>query len=191
MAYLVGGTLVASHRCSVREIRPLDDDDFGDGGLSFGCYPAGLIAGSVLSGGGSVAAVVLSSLAGHRWAEHDLARGVRLPRKRSLGWLLGGLGMRLAGAALVICIPWGADSEQCPSVVDGSERDEVRASTRCVAGRTFGGITMAAVGVGTRWVGAGMMAYGAQHLRHERRLRLTPFVAPSRASTVLGLAGRF
>ncbi len=196
LAYVVGGTVVAGHRCSVRNNRPTPDneyeyssdplpDDFLD------CYPFGFLAGSVLATGGTIATVAISSVAGHRWAKHDIARGVRLSRKRSLGLLLGGLGVRIAGAGFIASIPWVSYSEECPGVSDGREQDQVRASVGCVAVRTFGGVTMAALGAGARWVGSGMMAYGAEHLRHERKLRLTPFVAPSRNAAVMGVSGRF
>ena len=130
-----------------------------------------------------MATTVLSAFSGYRWAERDLRAGIQLSKKRSLGFILGGTGLRLTGLGLVIGGALLAGTTYgCPEVNNGLDSTEVDAYMTCFRPRAFGGASMVAVGLSARWVGSGMITYGARHHGHTRRQRqvqVTPYVQPS------------
>ncbi|MEM9461450.1 MAG: hypothetical protein AAGF11_45220 [Myxococcota bacterium] len=197
LGYAVTTSAVRSERCIMQE-RRLTIDDGGypkSSGSSLDCWAYGLYLGSIGVAGGAVAATVLSALSGYRWAERDLRAGVQLSKKRSLGFILGGTGLRLAGLGLMLGgAVLAVSTEECPDVVNGLDSAEVDAHMACYRRRAFGGASIVAAGLSARWVGSGMITYGARHRGHTRRHRqvqVTPYVQPSATTTVAGLTGRF
>lgn len=167
---LVANRAISQHECRIEDRASRDPFDDGGGGLIDSCTSLGMIVWPLPALAISGTTTVLSAFAGDRWARADAVKGMRLPQRAKLAYTLGGIGLRMAGAAIL----WGGfavlgdASFGCPEEMDPRHM-------RCYSAKTFGSAALITGGAAARWAGTGMLAYGVGHFRIGRRaLTLRP-----------------
>ncbi|MEM6991484.1 MAG: hypothetical protein AAF721_13330 [Myxococcota bacterium] len=181
VGFAVAARTMWAERCEAdraRERAGTDDDDSSGAGLDLECWGAQGLIFTVPVVALSVSTVVLSAVAGDRFGVADRLAARRLPRRAALGYTLGGIGVRVAGAALIAGGAALSGLRGCP--------DRASGDLGCARARTYGAAAVIGAGALARWTGTGMLAFGARHLRDERR-RPALTLEPS----LLGVSGRF
>ncbi len=188
VGFAVAARTMWQERCLVRQLRDeaatadalgASGDHGGGPVLDLECWAANGVIFSAPIAALSVSTVVLSAVAGDRFGIGDRLANRRIPRRRALAFTLGGVGARIAGAALIVGGAVIATSHSCTASADG-------AHLPCMRARSYGAAALIGVGALARWSGTGLLAFGSRHLR-DGTTRAAMTLSPS----LLGVSGRF
>ncbi|MCA9708433.1 MAG: hypothetical protein KDK70_21465 [Myxococcales bacterium] len=169
---------VVVERCSIQNV--------------FGIFPncpfTGLWTAALGSVGYGLAAAVLAAYGGNGLARRDAIDGRFMSRRRANGFMMGGIGLRVLGAGLLLGSLGLPRPRECGPVSDDAE---IESYLGCYARRSYGVASMLSAGLAMRWVGGGLITYGARHKAQPPPVSVTPFVRPGRNAALIGIDGRF